>query len=45
MKLLIIGGGAIADCNHIPSAKKLLDMREEAIISLEKDSKEIEVLL
>ncbi|MBP5779473.1 MAG: 5-(carboxyamino)imidazole ribonucleotide mutase [Campylobacter sp.] len=26
-------------------AKKLLDMREEAIISLEKDSKEIEVLL
>ena len=26
-------------------AKRLLDMREEAIISLEKDSKEIEVLL
>ena len=26
-------------------AKKLLDMREEAIISLEKDSREIEVLL
>ncbi|MBP3206897.1 MULTISPECIES: 5-(carboxyamino)imidazole ribonucleotide mutase [unclassified Campylobacter] len=26
-------------------AKKLLDIREEAIISLEKDSKEIEVLL
>ena len=24
MKLLIIGGGAIADCNHIPTAKKLL---------------------
>jgi len=24
MKLLIIGGGAIADCNHIPSAKKEL---------------------
>lgn len=24
MKLLIIGGGAIADCNHIPAAKKLL---------------------
>lgn len=26
MKLLVIGGGAIADCNHIPSAKKLLDV-------------------
>ena len=24
MKLLIIGGGAIADLNHIPAAKKLL---------------------
>lgn len=24
MKLLIIGGGAIADCNHIPMAKKML---------------------
>ena len=24
MKLLIIGGGAIADCNHIPAAKKVL---------------------
>lgn len=24
MKLLIIGGGAIADCNHIPMAKKLV---------------------
>ena len=24
MKLLIIGGGAIADCNHIPAAKSLL---------------------
>ena len=28
MKLLIIGGGAIADCNHIPSAKKLLDVNQ-----------------
>lgn len=26
IKLLIIGGGAIADCNHIPAAKKLLGM-------------------
>lgn len=24
MKLLIIGGGAIADCNHIPAAKQLV---------------------
>lgn len=24
MKLLIIGGGAIADCNHIPAAKELI---------------------
>ena len=24
MKLLIIGGGAIADCNHIPAAKNML---------------------
>ena len=24
MKLLIIGGGAIADCNHIPSAKSII---------------------
>lgn len=27
MKLLIIGGGAIADCNHIPSAKKELGVK------------------
>ena len=28
MKLLIIGGGAIADCNHIPAAKALLDIND-----------------
>ncbi len=28
MKLLIIGGGAIADGNHIPSAKKILDIAD-----------------
>ena len=27
MKLLIIGGGAIADINHIPAAKALLDVK------------------
>ena len=28
MKLLIIGGGAIADCNHIPTAKTLLGVED-----------------
>ncbi len=28
MKLLIIGGGAIADGNHLPAAKKLLDVKD-----------------
>ena len=28
MNLLIIGGGAIADCNHIPTAKALFDSNQ-----------------
>ena len=42
MKLLIIGGGAIADSNHIPTAKKLLG--EENIILAEPNVAQAEKL-
>lgn len=42
MKLLIIGGGAIADSNHIPAAKKLLG--EENIILAEPNVAQAEKL-
>ena len=42
MKLLIIGGGAIADCNHIPSAKKELGV--ENIVLAEPNQVQAEKL-
>lgn len=42
MKLLIIGGGAIADCNHIPSAKKELGV--EHIVLAEPNQVQAEKL-
>ena len=42
MKLLIIGGGAIADCNHIPSAKKELGV--ENIVLAEPNPQQTEKL-
>lgn len=42
MKLLIIGGGAIADCNHIPSAKKELGV--ENIVLAEPNQEQAEKL-
>ena len=42
MKLLIIGGGAIADCNHIPTAKKLLGI--ENIVLAEPNAVQAEKL-
>ena len=42
MKLLIIGGGAIADCNHIPTAKKLLGV--EDIVLAEPNAAQVEKL-
>ena len=42
MKLLIIGGGAIADCNHIPSAKKELGI--ENIVLAEPNQVQAEKL-
>ena len=40
MKLLIIGGGAIADSNHIPAAKKLLGI--ENIVLAEPNTAQVE---
>ena len=42
MKLLIIGGGAIADCNHIPTAKKLLGV--ENLVLAEPNAAQAEKL-
>ena len=42
MKLMIIGGGAIADCNHIPSAKKELGV--ENIVLAEPNQVQAEKL-
>ena len=42
MKLLIIGGGAIADCNHIPTAKKLLGV--ENLVLAEPNASQVEKL-
>lgn len=42
MKLLIIGGGAIADCNHIPAAKILLGV--ENIVLAEPNKAQAEKL-
>ncbi len=42
MKLMIIGGGAIADCNHIPSAKKELGV--ENIVLAEPNQAQAEKL-
>ncbi|MBQ6770713.1 MAG: NAD-dependent epimerase/dehydratase family protein [Bacteroidales bacterium] len=36
MRLLIIGGGAIADCNHIPAAKKILDINDIYLAELDQ---------
>jgi len=40
MKLLIIGGGAIADCNHIPAAKKILDINDIYLAELNRQQAE-----
>ncbi|MBO6025192.1 MAG: NAD-dependent epimerase/dehydratase family protein [Bacteroidales bacterium] len=42
MKLLIIGGGAIADCNHIPTATKLLGV--ENLVLAEPNAAQAEKL-
>ena len=42
MKLLIIGGGAIADCNHIPSAIQLLGVNQ--VYLADPDSAQVEKL-
>ena len=43
MKLLIIGGGAIADSTHIPAAKKLLDL--DNIVLAEPNAAQAEKLM